>query len=382
MNIPGGSILSLIKHKALMKQNKVNSSLDKVKTCVVIPSMRSNHIGRLIPFMEDNPSHYGVFTTTPSKLDFSKNDKVQWSHDITGAWTKKLRPTHYLKSKKIISDISLNVPVDLNATQKYMLSMYVCQFFAWLEVWNELLSNCKPDRIITTFECSSSAKALFVSASELEIPSRIHWYGGMRHAMLQSTLSTELWCQTLSDARYYQNKIPSQCKALFMENPERVKLGNDLGIINRDQIHEGPLRFLFLGPGSNPVYTKSMRMADLSVIKSVQNAFGNKIVWRFRPHPGKVQRFHDELSEAEVTSDDFSTRPLNDDLKWAHAIGTATSTLLLDLVKTDRKLFWIQYNLRSISSVDEHLADGIGIHLDYDACVHKLSQIYPHLNET
>lgn len=369
-------IMLIIKSKLRLSVKKNKDNLDAVDRCVVIPSNRSNHIGRLVPYIKENPATYGVFTTTRLSIKFEKKHQVNWIYDSTGQCLIEIKLLHFYKAKKELSEITKKIPIDFTRKQKLLIFLYLSEFHVWVELWNKWLLASRPKQIITTFECSSSAKALFYVARQLGIPSRIHWYGGMRHAVLQSTLATDLWCQTKNDAEYFKRKVPIECNVEVKENPETQRLAKEIGILNSNAPVPVPMNFLFLGPGANPIYTKAMRIADLKVIKAIQDIFSDKIVWRMRPHPSRIDRFVGELKEAGVIANDISTRPLNDDLKWAHAVGTATSTLLLDLSKTGRHLFWVQARLRTISSVDEHVSNGIGKHLCIANAEHHLNYIF------
>jgi hypothetical protein len=70
---------------------------------------------------------------------------------------------------------------------------------------------------------------------------------------------------------------------------------------------------------------------------------------------------------------------LYDDLKWAQAVCSATSSLLLDWQETGRALFWVQAELRNISGVNELVEDGIGIHLSITNCVEQIKKSFPQL---
>lgn len=373
-NLPLSDVAYLVRNRFIKSNSKCIDQLEKVDTCIIIPSSRSNHLGRLLPYMNDKTVKYGVITTTNCKLDFN-NNQIIWEHDPCTGAAKKARPLHYYLARTQMSKFYDSISIDFTAKQKRFMTLYLCEFHVWVELWTELLKKCDAKQIVSTFECSASGKALFFSAKQLGIQSRIHWYGGMRHAILQSTLSTELWCQTQSDVRYFEKKVPEYCKVSVKKNPECQRIADNIGVLDRTQPLEPPLRFLFLGPGANPLYTKDMRLNDLKTLKHIQTFFGDKIVWRMRPHPSRIERFVSELHEVGIVADDISTRDLYEDLKWAHAVGTGTSSLLLDLIDSGRYLFWIQAELRNISSVNEHVSDGIGVHLDLSNAKQELNKI-------
>lgn len=376
---PGGDIISLARE--LMKKSTMAIPTDhaQIDTCVLLPSPRSNHVGRLLPFIADQSGKCSILTIGDAAMVEANRNAIACSASIGGSWKHKFRINHYIQARKHTALLAEIMPAQFTQKQVASIRMLFSRFFAWTEVWREYFSVSQPSTIICTFEKAPYAKSFFYVGREMGIAQRIHWIHGLRHASLQATLATELWCMTPGDLRFFDGKLPTDCIASIMDNPECLQLATEIGVIDPRNNIKGPLHFLFLGPGANESYNKSMRLEDLRVIKSIQTAYGDKIKWRFRPHPSKIDRFREELTEIGITVEVFSTQQLYEDLKWAHAVGSATSSLMLDWQKTGRELFWIQAEVRTLCGVDELIDDGIGTHLGKNSGVTELARIFPQL---
>lgn len=379
LNIPGSDIIGLSKELLKKTPDTIPTDHVQINTCVLLPSSRSNHVGRLLPFIAEQSEKCSILTIGDTALAKANQEEVAYSASIGDSWKHRFRINHYFQARKHTALLAEIMPGQLTQKQLATIRMFFSRFFAWSDVWRTYFLVSQPSTIICTFEKAPYAKSFFYVGREMGIPKRIHWFHGLRHASLQSTLATDLWCMTPGDLRFFNGRLPTDCIASIKENPECLQLAAEVGVIDPRNNLQVPLHFLFLGPGANESYNKSMRFEDLRVIKSIQTAYGDKIKWRFRPHPSRIERFREELMEIGITVDDFSTQPLYEDLKWAHAVGSATSSLMLDWRKTGRELFWVQAEVRNLCGVDELIDDGIGTHLDKNSGVAELARMFPQL---
>lgn len=329
-------------------------------------STRNNHTRRLMPLLESEMGEgracvawYGV----PGIPELAPASLQPVLHSVAGAWTRHIRFPDIQEASRLTRELEAILPEDLDAPKLAAIRVYLVQFMAWRRFWLERLQN-RPSKIISTFEKAPRVKAFFHAAWELGIPDRIHWVHGLRHASIQATLASELWCMTPGDVRFFKERVPNFCTPRVRKNPEAAELAAAIGVLDPASLRQDePIHFLFLGPGLEASYAKEMRMADLAVISKIQHDLGDRISWRFRPHPSASDRFRAELTAAGIEVQDFSTRHLHDDLKWSHAVGSSWSSLLLDIRETGRHIFWVQAEIRTLGAVDELIADGIGIHL-------------------
>lgn len=344
-------------------------------------SERNNHTARLLPLYREirKSNSCAAWYNIKNLGELAQLDERDEFKFIAGEWTIKIRFQDIYAASRLSKKLAGIFPEDLTKSDRNTITIYLVEFFAWQRFWESTLDpSCQ--YIASTFEKSSIAKAFFYVAHSLDAQHRIHWIHGLRHASLQSTLASELWCMTPGDVRFFEKCLPIYCTAHVKGNPEAAELAATISVLDPASLRESDsIHFLFLGPGEEKSYTKDMRMSDLAIIKSLQQHFNSRIQWRFRPHPSATDRFRKELIEAGITIEDFSSGHLHDDLKWAHAIGSSWSSLLLDVRATGRPIFWIQSEIRNLGAVDELIEDGIGVHLDATTGVDRLQQAFPTL---
>jgi len=378
--LPGGWMLSLAFQYFQNRLKAVSNRLPEPnsgQSHFLFLSTRNNHINRLLPLYTKHRSSadcraWYTMEGVPAETNDAGNPQIL---RIVGEWSRHLRVGDLFFAAKLSKQIWAVFPRELTPIQVSKIRIYLVQFMAWKRFWDQALGE-QPQMIATTFEKSPQAKAFFYSARDKQTPRRIHWIHGLRHASIQSTLATELWCMTPGDVRYFETRIPDYCTATLKRNPEADELAEKIGYFNPHQIQKrGHIRFLFLGPGKEASYTREMRMADLAIIRAIQEELGALVEWRFRPHPSARERFQAELDEADIRIPDFSGRDLNDDLKWADAVGSSWSSLLLDVRETGRPIFWIQSEIRNLGAVDELIADGIGTHLNMSNAAYQIKAL-------
>ncbi len=385
--LPGGWLLSLgyqaLKERNAPRQPSQNTAPNA--SHFLFLSTRNNHTRRLIPMLEDcleADKPCMAWSAMPGIRELPPANLRDRFHDIQGMWTRHLTLSDLRRAASLAREVRGILKQELNRRQYAAICQYLVQFLAWRRFWRSTFTNHKPTSVISTFEKAPRVKSFFYAAWEMGVPERIHWIHGLRHASIQATLATELWCMTPGDVRFFKKRVPDACTPIVKDNPEAVELVEHVGVLDLDTIKAGtPLHFLFLGPGLDASYTREMRMSDLAIIRQMQETFGERISWRFRPHPSAKDRFKCELNESGIVVNDFSTRHLHDDLKWAHAVSSSWSSLLLDVRATGRPIFWIQSEIRSLGAVDELIEDGIGVHLDAAVGVERLAKAFPALEQ-
>ena len=340
-------------------------------------SARNNHINRLYPLFKDTSAEQDLCGWVSDSAVFGKIDETHNSllKRIDGQWARMLKWKHFSEANKLCRELASAIPGFFSKTDMRKIHVFFVMFLTWKEVWESVLH---PDvrEVYCTFEKSPVVKAFYAAAKDFGVPKRIHWIHGLRHSSIQSTYATELWCMTKGDVRFFETRVPTYCKPMKKRNPEADMMIEAIGIKRPREYYEDSVHFLFLGPGLESSYSEGMRLEDLNIIKSAQEALGNSVTWRFRPHPSAVKRFQSELEKVGVRIDEFSSYPLNEDLKWADAVGSSWSSLLLDVKETGRPIFWVQSKLRTLGGVDELVEDGVGYHASQESFEHRLTEVF------
>jgi len=350
---------------------------DNVNDHYLFVSGRSNHMGRMLSLLKgkSTSSEWVAWCANNEAYDTVSAHFPKRAIKIRGEWTKFIKLKHLYdayswsrKCKQLFSD-------ELDRVQVGSVCLYLVKYFAWVEFWSSNISK-ETTSVVVTFEKSDVAKSMLSAAKDKGVPHRVHWVHGLRHASLQSTFSTELWCMTPGDVRFFSPRVPDFCKPVLKSNPEAIDLIDRVGVVNPSTFSDiSTLHFLFLGPGLEASYPREMRMADMEVIRKAQEEFGARIRWRFRPHPAAIERFESELKDAGINAEYFSTGDLDADLRWSHIIGSSWSSLLLDIRETGRPILWVQAELRDLGAVDELVADGIGTHVDTETVIPVLDDL-------
>jgi hypothetical protein len=304
--LPGVWRLKL-QHERLLHRKATPATPTHGAIHVMFLSARNNHVQRLIPTMcsDQSDADFQGWIIEPRVLGMLPKPFAVQSRVIAGAWTKHSHSCDYRNAHIFARDLADSLPGTFDGHKIAVVCAYMVRFFGWQRFWQMAFSENTPQSVITTYEKAEHAKAMLYVAKQLGVPHRIHWIHGLRHASLQASLATELWCMTPGDVRFFRSRVPSYCTPIVKENPEATALAQSIGVLDSALVPAlNPVHFLFLGPGKEKSYPKDMRMADLAVIHKLQQYFGSKIQWRFRPHPSATDRFQSELAEAGINASD------------------------------------------------------------------------------
>lgn len=375
--LPGGWIVWLYSYHLaafFAKSPPLSPPADHHFLCL---SARSNHIQRSAPEAAARSTHgsCAIWATNPQAAQALREASNVDIRLIGNPWVPFLDPAcielGLSESRRILRALP---PVHRLAASKLAISFAIYQ--AALGFWRENLTG-RPKTVLTTYEKDPVSKAMLAVAAEIGVAERIHWTHGLRHASQRVTLANQLWCLTPNDARYFQSKVPPGCVACHRPSPESEHWLKTIGPLPPDILQNPPcVHFLVLGSGYDPGYTREMSLADLGVIANARDALGDRVQWRFRPHPGNIPRFRDDLAATGLKNIDFSTRNLAEDLQWSHAVGSTFSSVAMDIEPTGRPIFWIMSAIRPLYSVDQMIREGYGIHLDQSTATFRISEIF------
>lgn len=340
-------------------------------------SPRSNHFKRIHPLMNEMAATMTCrgWITGQDILPLLPNGDAAAFSFIADDWTARVKLTDLWTAARECHQLKILLGPRLKRLQLATSCIHVVMFLAWLRFWRHEFLASTPELMVITYEKAPVAKAMFEAGREAGVPRRVHWAHSLRHGSLQATLATELWCMTELDVDYFRPLLPSGCQALYRENPESTELIRTIGMLDETSFaNTTPRRFLFLGSGKDVAYSREQSEADMRVIRHAMDAFGDKVEWRFRPHPGNVDGFRADLHAAGLGHVDLSQRPLNEDLAWAQGVGSTFSSVLVDVKPTGRRIFWVHDEIRTLYGVDELIRGGFGVHLDSSHVIQRLGE--------
>lgn len=375
--IPGGWIAWLYSHHFSQRLVKTRPTLRAFDHHFLCLSARSNHIQRIIPEATARSScgSCTIWATNSIAAESLRNLSSAHIQVVETPWADFLDPNcievAQRESRRILSAIT---PVSRLAASKLSVSLAIYQ--AALGFWRNSLTG-QPKTVLTTYEKDPVAKAMLAVAGETGIAERIHWTHGLRHSSQRVTLANQLWCLKANDAHYFQSKVPHGCVACHRPSPESIQWLETIGRVPPETLRNpSAIRFLVLGSGFDPGYTREMSLADLGVIAKASKDLGDRVHWRFRPHPGNIQRFREDLAAVGLHEIDFSSRTLAEDLEWSDAVGSTFSSVAMDIEPTGRPIFWIHAEIRTLYSVDQMIREGYGIHIDSANAAKKIRETF------
>lgn len=340
-------------------------------------SSRSNHFQRIRPLVDEYAATMTCrgWITRREILPLFKNRETSTFPFIGEHWTAWVRISDLCTAAQQSSALKQILGARMGLLQLASSRLVIVKYLAWLRFWRNQFRGAPPALLLSTYEKDPISKAMFEAGREIGVKRRIHWAHSLRHGSLQATLATELWCMTQLDVDYFQPILPASCKALYHENPESAELIRTIGRFDPSELNSPNVRrFLFLGSGKDIAYTREQSEADMQVIRKAVDKLGDRVTWRFRPHPGNIPAFKSDLMAVGLGHIECSTRPLNEDLAWAQGIGSTFSSVLVDVEPTGRKIFWVHQQIRTLYGVDELIRGGFGIHLDSETIVSKLRE--------
>jgi hypothetical protein len=378
--IPGGWILWLllrVLHGHWKRSGKTLNQRKPATAHFLFISPRSNHFKRIHPLMNEMAATMSCrgWIAGQQILPLLQNRDAAAFSFICEYWTAWVKPADLWTAARESRHLKKLLGPRMKRLQHATSCIHIVSFLAWLRFWRHEFRASTPELLVITYEKAPVAKAMFEAGREAGVPRRIHWAHSLRHGSLQATLATELWCMTELDVDYFRPLLPSGCQALYRENPESAELIRTIGMLDENSFADTtPRRFLFLGSGKDVAYTREQSEADMGVIRNALDAFGDKVEWRFRPHPGNVDGFRADLQAVGLGDVELSQRPLNEDLAWAQGVGSTFSSVLVDVKPTGRKIFWVHDDIRTLYGVDELIRGGFGVHLDSSQVIQRLSE--------
>jgi len=384
--LPGGWVVWLLLHKIFALLGKISPLPQPSGSThhLLFLSARSNHIKRVLPLLRDFSEHASCTGWANQEKILSLIDENLKSQMrlAENSWGRTIRVSDLWTAASCGNELNRLIPRAMTPwLQRGKVRIYVAIFLAWRRFWNEQFQ-IRPEFVLTTYEKDPMAKAMLHVALEAGVPTRIHWAHGLRHASLQSTLATELWCLIEPDVNYYRALLPKNCEPIYKQSPEALELIRDIGILDENDLRGLEcIHFLFLGNGFDASYTSDLSRADFKVIQTAMAGLGSQVRWRFRPHPGNIPSFRQDLAALGMEDVEVSTNPLRDDLQWAHAAGSPFSSVLVDMKQTGRKIFWVQEKIRPLYGVDELIREGYGIHIDSMTAVSRIREAFGIGNE-
>lgn len=367
--LPGGWMLWLLIHKVQAMVGRIPAPPPPAAAShhLLFLSARSNHIKRVLPLLRQfNENACCLGWANQSKILQLIDADLKPSMRLAGnAWAFHLRMADLGTAASCAGELSQSLgSLSIPWLQRGKVRIYIAVFLAWRRFWEQQFRT-RPETVLTTYEKDPMAKAMLCVAREIGVPERIHWAHGLRHASLQSTFASELWCLIEPDVPYYRRLLPTDCKLVFKQSPESIELIQDIGILTENDLKGlKVVHFLFLGNGFDSTYPPEASQADLAVIRTAMNELGAQVNWRFRPHPGNILQFKADLAALGLDQVEISTNSLRDDLQWAHAAGSPFSSVLVDMKQAGRKVFWVQEVIRPLYGVDELIREGYGTHVD------------------
>jgi len=346
------------------------------KSHVLFLSTRSNHLIRssetLFNQLElGSAQGWLAYPFSQTKLSPLVQQHVASLHN---RWVREIRPSDIRIALRVESCISRLFPVESSRVIRQKVRLYALAYCGWKRFWNHQIGS-ETDFVLTTYEKSPLAKAMLSVASERNVPRRVHWAHGLPHNSQQATFASEMWCLTPPDVEFFSSVLPPCCTPVYKPSPEGLDLAEKIGRMRPSDIKsQRPVHFLYLGAGRDPLYKNSDQLADLKVIANAKNAFGAAIEWRFRPHPSNVHELLSAINGVGIENANISEGSLEDDLRWAHAVGSAFTSVMIDAELAGRTLFWVHSEIRPLYSVDRLIASGFGIHLGAKNAIQRLSE--------
>lgn len=375
--VPGGWMIWVALRKVWGAFSKVRSEFHEADRHFLCLSRRSNHVARLQSAIDQRSGmeRCVVWLRDPgAEADFNDEDSVELV-PLGACWADHLSLRHLETANQEANHVEAVFP-EATFLSISRLKVTLAMFLGAEAFWRRQLEPSNSS-VLVTYEKDPLAKALLSTAEQMGVDERIHWTHGLRHSSQRATVANRMWCLTESDADYFRTRVPEGCEVSVKPSPESLHWIKVLGMLPKER-KENPefINFLVLGSGKDPGYTTDMSQGDMAVVASAATELGKRVRWRFRPHPGNVEQFQRDIVASGLGEVDFSTRPLVDDLAWSHAVGSAFSSVAIDIEPTGRPVFWIQAELRSLYSVREMVEAGLGIHLGAENAVVRIRETF------
>lgn len=345
-----------------------------------IPDPAENHFDRLASLFRSsecrsNRKIWYVRQSAASKL--TVNEKFD-SSDITHTWVRSFRPSDLILALGTVSLLKRIPIVRNNRTHVNNLVLYITKFHTARRFWKQQFETCPPTAIYATYEKNFLAKSFFLEAREMGVLRRVFWLHGLAHESLQATFSTEMWCMRSAEASSMRSLLPPDCITLHVPSPRVRRLMETAGVrVAASKRSLTSLNFLVLGTGNDPVFTEAMREADLARLREIQISLGDSVNWRFRPHPGAMERYRIAVGAANLNMESFSVNQLDEDLKWCDAILAPYSSVSVEAHEIGRTVFWSLPSSQNLYGVSGLVDEGIGQRIDPVNAVTLVHEHFP-----
>jgi hypothetical protein len=338
-----------------------------------------NHFGKLYPLFarcHDNGEVVGWVedTRVRSKIRVEHWPVLRPVSNLN-AWS--MRPSDWVKAWVACKQIKGIFPEFAKTRFPPRMYFYILQYYSLRRFWSVVFSST-PIAAYTTFEKGIAAKSMMEAAQMAGCPERVHYLHGLFHPSLTPTFATEMWCMSEREANCANETLPSSCKAKYVVSGESARMREAVGVLDQSSRSQVVTpRILVLGTSTDPTYAMDMRIEDLSAIKAIIQSNPSLLEWRFRPHPGAIDPYRNELRVSDITVDDFSLRSLDDDLRWSHVIITPFSSVGVDAHDLGRIVFWNQAGNRNLFDIDELVSEGVGIRMAPPEFATTLMSFFP-----
>ncbi len=382
LRIPGAwSILILKEWLAALAQAGILPTVpDTTRHHLLLVSNGANHISRIRSRLHRILRENGQVVVWCSRQtpppDIPDHELAHY-RIIIGAWAKYTQLRHLLDAYKT-ANFMLDVFPDESSRESFgNIFLYMVRFFGWRDFWKTVFRNT-PESVCSTYEKGYDAKPLFLLASETGVPSRIFWLHGMTHESLESTAASEMWCMSQVEADGLKTLLPPHCISVYAQSPQSIALLEKIGYLDEcERMELRHVNILVLGTGNDNLYDDFSRIEDLASVKKLQGLVGGSCSFRFRPHPGAIDRYRRNLNAAAISVNDFSQRSLEEDLSWSHAIMAPYSSVATDAFESGRQIFWTQRSNRNLYAISDYIKAEIGMRVEPESVFLTFSQRFP-----
>jgi len=236
------------------------------------------------------------------------------------------------------------------------------QYLNWRRMWSSNGLGRVNKGIMVSFELSPSSKALVDVGRDRGLRC-IQFCHGFRNALFAETRCTDYCVLSEADRKWFVARVPPDCRVQAVGNPRLETLAQRVGP-PRKRTSEEQLRLLFLSEYIGWAYTEEVRN---QVLKLLQMDDGPRrgCVLRMRPHPNESRADLNAACQAqELMVDEWSSGPLEEDIRWCDAVATCCSTALIEASVCGRLCYWVNPVRLPYETLREWQTAGVGLVID------------------